>query len=435
MALGRIAAHPLVIAAGFVLAHLWLGYLGLYAPGLPLGDVSLVYKYWVEYGVDTGVWVGLDTVWVYPILALVPMLAAWALGPDSYVNLWLVLVMLLDAAAFAVLVFGRADSEEQRERVRRSAWWWIAFLVALGPVALGRIDAITVAVAVAGMLVLARHPRVAGALLAVATWIKVWPAALVAAVIVAVRRRLSVLAGAAATTLVVLVAVIALGGAASVFSFVTEQTGRGLQVEAVIATPWMWDAFAGGGTVVYYDRSILTFQLAGPGVAGAAAIATRLLVLVVGALLVVALVGVRRRVPTGALLPPLVLAITVGLIVANKVGSPQFVTWLAVPILYGLVTAARGEGRSFRVPALMGLAIAGLTQGFYPYAYSDLLGLGAVTLILLTARNVLYVALLVWAVATLVHAVVVERHGEPEPLRVPDVEGLLAPQRAREPGA
>ena len=42
--------------------------------------------------------------------------------------------------------------------------------------------------------------------------------------------------------------------------------------------------------------------------------------------------------------------------------------------------------------------IAGLTQAIYPYLYSQLLGLDFTLLLVLSARNVLYVVLLVWAV-------------------------------------
>jgi hypothetical protein len=44
-------------------------------------------------------------------------------------------------------------------------------------------------------------------------------------------------------------------------------------------------------------------------------------------------------------LPPLVLAITTALILFNKVGSPQFVGWLAVPIVFGLVAARIAAAR------------------------------------------------------------------------------------------
>ena len=74
---------------------------------------------------------------MYPILAIVPMAASAVLGWTFYASTWLTLVMAIDAAAFAVLLHrGRPD-----RATAPAAWWWLAFLVAVGPVALGRIDA------------------------------------------------------------------------------------------------------------------------------------------------------------------------------------------------------------------------------------------------------------------------------------------------------
>lgn len=397
--LRRSLAHPVAVWIGFVLAHLWLGLLGLYAPGQPLGDVA-TYRFWVEYGAATGQWVGLQAEWVYPLLALVPMLASAAFGPELFTSTWLSLVMLLDAAAFATLLAlgpRRADGGAGRSAVP-VAWWWVLFLVVLGPVAVGRIDAVLVALGVAAVVVLARAPGLAGVLLAIAAWIKVWPAALVAGALLVVRRRLPILVAAVAVTAAVLVGAVVLGGAGGVLGFLGAQGGRGVQIEAVVATPWLWHAVLGGGSSLYYDGPMLTFQLRGPGVPIAAAVATPLLAAAVLVVLALGAVAWRRGAREGELLAPLLLALTTALIVFNKVGSPQFAAGLAIPVVLGLVIARRGEGPSFRTPAVLALAIAALTQVVYPYLYLELLRLDVALLVVLSARNALYLVLLGWAV-------------------------------------
>jgi hypothetical protein len=404
-----VARHPVALWAGFFVVHVVLSMLALYGPGYPLGDVTFVYLFWVQHGLEAGIWPGIDTAWVYPILALVPMIVAYLFGPDFYVPTWLTLVMIIDAAAFAVITaFGR-DA-----RVARVGWWWLAFLLLLGPVALGRIDAVTVPIAMIGMLVLMSMPRVAAVLLTVATWVKVWPAALIAAIVVTIRERWTVALTALITSGVIAIVALLLGAGVNMFSFITEQTGRGLQVEAPISTFWMWDAFASGSTrtFVYYDQAILTYQVVGPGAVTAAGIMTPLLAAATAALLVVGLVAIRRGADQGRLLPPLALAITTALILFNKVGSPQFVTWLAVPIVFGLTASLTGRGPSFRVPAVLGLVIAAMTQAIYPYLYGELLGGDFVMLLLLTGRNILYLVLLIWAVSAIVDAM----RREPEPV-------------------
>jgi hypothetical protein len=393
--------NPIVLWSAFVVVHFVLGMLGLYGPGLPLGDVTFVYKFWVENGLSSDIWVGLDTVWVYPIVALLPMLVAYLFGPDQYAPTWLTFVMFVDAAAFAVLVGFHRDP-----RLARVGWWWLAFLLLLGPVALGRIDSITVPIAIVGVLVLATAPRLAAVLLTVATWIKVWPAALIAAAIVAMRTRWQIALTALVASALIAIVALVLGAGGNLFSFIGQQAGRGLQVESPIGTFWMWDAWAthSSRSIVYYDQAILTYQVVGPGAVVAAAVVTPLLAVVTAALLVLGLVAMRRGVPATELLPPLTLAITTALILFNKVGSPQFVTWLAVPIVLGITASITGRGGSFRVPVVLGLVIAGLTQLIYPYLYDQLLGLNFTMLLVLSARNVLYVVLLVWAIVAVIDA-------------------------------
>lgn len=404
--LANFFTSPITLWGAFVLVHLGLGLLCLFAPGLPMGDVEL-YRWWVSRGTDAGLWVGINTAWVYPIVALVPMILASAFGSLLYPSTWLSLVMIVNAAAFTVLL--------TRGRVAApAAWWWIGFLAALGPIALARIDSVTVPVALAGMLLLATRPRIAAVLLTIAAWIKVWPAALVAAAVVTLRSRLTILTAAVVTSGVIIVTALILGSGGNVLSFITQQTGRGVQIESPIATFWMWDAFRGriGGSSLYYDQPIMTYQLRGPGIEIAAAVMTPLLALAVAVLLVIAAVAIRRGIPAGELLSPLVLAITTALILFNKVGSPQFVGWLAVPIVFGLVAARISGGPSFLVPSLLGLGIAALTQFFYPYLYGQLLSLKVDMLVALTARNLLYIPLLVWAIWALCRPFAERREAE-----------------------
>src|SRR5690606_27998124 len=182
----------------------WLAYAG---PGYALGDVHL-YRWWIELGLEGGPLVGIDTSWVYPVLALLPMFAAAAAGLEAYAIGWLVLVVALNALALHVVVGGGA-----KPRSLAAGWWWTAFLVALGPIALARIDSITVPLAVIALAVLARHPFIAGVLLAAATWMKVWPAAVIAAIVLVSKARWQVvLSGAVLSLLVVLTAVLLGGG-------------------------------------------------------------------------------------------------------------------------------------------------------------------------------------------------------------------------------
>jgi hypothetical protein len=388
--------------AAFVVVHVVVAWICLGLPGtgigdsaigLPLGDVTLVYRPWIEQALSGGPVVGISEPWVYPIVAIVPMFAAMGLGPELYAQAWLGLVTVLNAAGLAVLLGARTS-----KRREFAAWWWLAFIALLGPVSLARIDSVTVPLAVVALLLAGRHPSVAGVLLAVATWMKVWPAALVAALLVSSRSRGRVLlAGAAASAGIVLL-VVAFGGGANLFGFVGEQTGRGLQIEAPVATPYLWLASVQTpGSFLYYDQHILTYQVTGPGTEAVIAVMTPLLALAVIGTVLAGVLAERHGASTLRLLPPLALALVVVFIAFNKVGSPQFQTWLIAPVILGLVC----RGRAFAFPAGIALGLAALTQVVYPYLYGLLLSATPGMVFVLSVRNAGLFVLLAWALADL----------------------------------
>jgi hypothetical protein len=393
-----VAQSPTALWSAFILVHLWLGFLNLTAPGQPLGDVVNQYKYWTEQADLATFYVGIDQSWVYPIVALVPMIVAGAFGFANYAGTWLSLVLVLDMVAFAALVGWRRPG-----RPIAIGWWWIAFLLLLGPIALGRIDSISVPIAIVAVLLLAARPRTAAFLLTIATWIKVWPAAIIVSVLIASKRRLGMLLTAVVTSAVIVGIALILGSRGNVFSFITQQTSRSLQIESPASTIWMWLSYLHiGGSFPYYNQDINTFEVTGPSAPAVAGLLNPLLGLVVLVIAVLGLVAVQRGATVSELLAPLSLALVTAFIAFNKVGSPQYITWLVVPIILGLATHKMGHGRSFRFPAVIALITAALTQLFYPYFYEQLLELNLPLLVALTARNVLTLVLFAWAVTVVV---------------------------------
>jgi hypothetical protein len=393
-----IARSPTALWSAFVITHLWLGFLNLTAAGEPLGDVVNQYRGWTEQADYSNYYVGIDKAWVYPIVALLPMVLAGVFGLTDYAGTWLALVFVLDLVAFAALVGWRRPG-----RPVVIGWWWIGFLLLLGPIALGRIDSISVPIALVAVLILASRPRTAAFLLTIATWIKVWPAALIAAILIASKSRLQVFLTAVVTSGVIIAIALALGSRANVFSFITQQTARSLQVESPASTIWMWlSYFHIGGSFPYYNQLINTFEVTGPASSAVAALLNPLFALVVILLAAIGSVAAQRGAAVTELLAPLSLAFVTAFIAFNKVGSPQYMTWLVVPIVLGLVTRSMGHGRSFRFPAVVGLIIAGLTQVIYPYLYDQLLELHLPLLLALTARNILTLVLFGWAVSVVV---------------------------------
>ena len=385
----------------FVVVHLIVAVTGWLYPSQPMGDVVLVYEPWSSAALSGGPIVGVTETWVYPQLALVPMLVAKVLSApliavmgvsEAYLIAWAALVVLLDLIAFGVLV-GRSSSQPRRI----AAWFWTAALVLLGPIAMYRIDAVTVPIAVIGGLWLTRRPAVAAALLTVGAWIKIWPGALLLAAVVAARSRMRMLITAVAVSAVIVVLLFLLGADTEIFGFLTEQTGRGLQIEAVAATPFLWLALAGSARIEY-SFEILTFQISAPGADAVSAVLTPLMAILI---VVIAVIGARKAAKGASLprlFPPLALSLVAALIVGNKVGSPQFQTWLIAPvILWVVLDRARAA-----VPATLVLALCALTCLVYPLTYDALLRAELLPVVVLTLRNILLVVALAAGIRALV---------------------------------
>ena len=377
------------------------------------GDLPL-YRSWAMTALERGVWPGVDFDWIYPVGALLPVVLPDILGAFLYQLLWLVLLTAADFAALWVLT-----DRGRRVEAYPAAWWYLLIFLLLSPVAALRLEGFTAPLVVIALTLLARRPAVSSALLTLAAWIKVWPAAVLLAVVAASTRRSLIAAAAALSTLTVVIAVWMAGGLEHVLSFVTAQNDRALQLEAPLTTPWLWMAILHvRGTAVYQNAAIATREVIGPGSGLAAQVSTPLMFAAIAGL-VALVVWARKRVagaavsgrmspgvpapePAGAAEQQLVLvsalALTTAFIVFNKVGSPQYMLWLTPIVTVGLVA----HPNRWRAPAVLLGVIAALTTLVFPIFYRQLADLNPAVALGLAARNVLLVVVLGWAVRELV---------------------------------
>lgn len=390
--------RPRTLIWAFVALHIvfFIALAPMMLTGQVLGDLPL-YRQWAEMGFDHGRWQGIDTEWVYPIGAMGPIALANIGGPYLYQFMWFFMTVVLNAAAVATLTgFGRRVSGY------KAAWWFLAVSFLLSPVGLLRLEGLTAPLVMMGLVLLARRPVLAAVLLAVATWIKVWPAAVVLAVVVASRRRVTMIVTGAAVTAVLAASVWLLGGLRYLTGFVTEQTDRALQLEAPVSTPWVWLAMAGQPeTSIYQNYQIATREIRGPGAEAVAALMTPLMFAAIGLIFVLMLLARRRGHDAVQLLLIGALALVTAFVVFNKVGSPQYMLWIAPVVAAGIL---HGWHR-WRVPAYLMLITAGLTTLVFPVFYLPLIAGDPFSLVLLTLRNGLLIVLLGWSVLALVQLV------------------------------
>ena len=400
--------RPRTLLIGFGALHLVFlaALLPTIVAGKVLGDLPL-YRAWAERALVDGTWMGIHEQWVYPIGAIVPIVLADVAGPGLFQLLWFLLTLALNALAVAALTnWGRNQAGYP------AAWFWLAISLVLSPVGLLRLEGLTAPLVIMGLVLLARRPVVAAALLAVATWIKVWPAAVVLAVVAAGRRRLTVLLTGAAVTAGIAASVWMFGGLRFLTGFITMQSDRALQLEAPVTTPWVWLAALGQrGTTIYQNYAIATREVRGPGTSLVAAAMTPVMFVVIGAILVLLVLAVRRSRDRAQLVLLGALALVTTFVVLNKVGSPQYMLWIAPVVVVGVAH----NWALWRAPAYLILLIGLLTTLIFPIFYLPLVHGDGAALLLLTLRNALLVVLLGWSVRALWRTV---RAGSPAPSAV-----------------
>ncbi|WP_051477061.1 glycosyltransferase 87 family protein [Arthrobacter sp. Br18] len=389
------APQRIAVFATFTAVHsLFFAHLVPYfADGSTYGDVIL-YRHWAIHGLTTGIWQGIDTAWVYPAGAMLPMVLPALAGPESYMLVWFLLCTVLNFCAVWALV---------RIPAARYGWQaavlWMVLTAVLGPLAFSRVDGITGPLVVIGLLFAGTRPALASVILSAATWIKVWPAAAVFALLVAGRAQVRVLLAGFTVSAVLAAGVAAGGDVRNLFGFVTAQEERGMQLEAPLSTPGLWQAVIGRGTSVVFNDEIDTMELRGSLAEPVGSLMNPLLggsLVLVGALMVAAR---RANADPGKLLTLGTLALVGVMIVFNKVGSPQFILWLAAAIAVGVAI----RGREWAFPAVLMVAISILTTLVYPLLYEQLYrDLEPGVALLLSVRNLLVVIVFGWAVRQLI---------------------------------
>ena len=356
-----------------------------------MNDV-LLYGYWLQQMQLGDPIFGINQDFVYPYPAIGPMLLAKLFGGQAGILFgWATLVALLNSLAVGVLTsWGRAP-----KHFLLAALFWITFLLLLGPAGIARIDAISAAVAVLGLAALSKNRiALAVSLFTLGAWIKIWPFALAISAFIAGKRKLVVSASAIVVVAAVLIFAVAAGANSSLFSFVFKQGSRGIQIESPIAMLWIWAAKLGiPDAGIYYDEEIITNQVYGTYVDLVSALMTPIMFLALGITVLLGYRAIRVGAEENDVFAAMSFTAVLDLIVFNKVGSPQFMAWLAIPMMALILSRAK----NLWIPVSGLLLVASITNLIYPVLYMDLMALGDLSVGLLTLRNLLLIALLVHA--------------------------------------
>lgn len=337
-----------------------------------------------------------DTLREYPLAGVavlaVPWLAASVLGGALGTYTWLLvaLALLADAAFTAALHCVRGPGRSEALAI------WLVGVPLLGATSLARFDIVPGVLAGAALLLLSRRPGLAGTAAAAGAAVKLWPALLLPAMAGRCESRGPVLRATAAVATFVVAGTVAVAGWGRLVSPLAFQSGRGLQIESVAASPAMvgWVVAPDSYTVSYGPAH--AFEVTGAGVAALAHLSSVLTVLVAVGLMVLWW----RLWRAGGTVPGVCwagLAAVTGFVVSSRVLSPQYLLWL-LPMAAAAVAVA-GARRAAQLRWAAGLLVATLlTQLEFPVLYGDLVAFrpgSGLAVAVLAARN----AVLVWLCA------------------------------------
>ncbi|HEY5848058.1 MAG TPA: glycosyltransferase family 87 protein [Microlunatus sp.] len=309
----------------------------------------------------------------------------------GYLVAFMVFMALLDAGFTYALYRTGGRSGGRRHDVAID--FWLLFVLLIGPLCYLRFDMLPAVLAGGALLAARRRPWVTGALTGLGAAVKLWPALLIAAF--CAHRPDRKVAGWAFVIVGFGLAGISLllGGWTRLLSPLTWQSGRGLQIESIWATPLMVArAWSPSDWRVDYSR-FQAYEIFGPGVSTWLLISN--VATVAGLVVLIALWvrAYRARDPSPVAVGLIVLATVAIMTVTNKTLSPQYLLWLGGPMAALLLlrhSASAPERVAVRRLTVHLLLLALLTQLVYPLFYDGLLGFrGSGPVVLATAVTAL----------------------------------------------
>lgn len=308
-----------------------------------------------------------------PVAWILTIPYALGLGTRTgYAVAFVAVMMALDA----VFTFGVFRANGRRHD--RAINFWLLFVVLIGPLCYLRFDMLPAVLAGSAVLLARSRPAITGALTGLGAAVKLWPALLLPAFLAHRSGRRPLVAGFVGVGVGLAVVSLIFGGWSRLISPLTWQSGRGLQIESVWATPLMVARAADPSRWSVDISPFQAFEVFGPGVGiwlGLSNFATVLGLVAIVALYVRAFRGPD---PSAVGVGLVVLAIVAIMIVTNKTLSPQYLLWLGGPMAALLVlkkaAATEPEQRLIRRLSVQLLVLALLTQLVYPALYDGLLG-------------------------------------------------------------
>ncbi len=379
-----------VLGAALVAVTALLGAHLLTPRGTVENDVSY-YQQWAQWASANGFAQAMRE-YPTPVALLLWLPSLVASTPESYLRLFVAAGVAVAAGTTAALLAlpGRGVGN-------RAAVVFLLALGALGPITFYRFDLLPGALLALACVCLARGGRGWSVAVALGTGVKLWPVVTWPLVLGRRSTRRGEVVAFTATGAALVAVSVAVAGWDRLFSPLEWQSGRGLQVESVLASWVLLARTVSPSTWTAELSQANSWDFSGPGVSATLTLGSLAQLVLLGWVVAITVRTWRTHsahARTVALAASSVVAV---LLATNKVFSPQYVMWL-VPVAAAAIALGGRRVPGWWAPTLVLTAF--LTQLSYPTTYGWLYSgstgwtflLG--TVVMLT-RNALVVALAV----------------------------------------
>jgi len=323
----------------------------------------------------------------------------------SYYSAFYALALASDLIVFLLVVYRcwrTADETGHEKTDYIGAYAYVAAIFMLGPFVFGRYDIAATMLAAVGLAVALRSAsstwRLRGVAIGLGTLVKIWPMALIFGLPRGPNGRRAmvwtVIGGAVPALLLLLMP--------GSLSFLRHQNGRGLEVESVLATPFLLARHWGYHGVIRNRYG--SFEIIGPGISAIASFCELLTLLGFCWLL-----WWRRRArlsgtrwTEGVYCDVALVAVMIS-VITSRVLSPQYLVWICglLALCLALAPLRHRGGTVLTGPCWLLLATISVTQLEFPLLFSRLVHGSLHAAYFVTGRNLLLVGATVWAATLL----------------------------------
>jgi general stress protein CsbA len=344
------------------------------------GDPSGYYSFVFDRALEGEVF-GVNSDWIYPIAAQLPILVAGFIGQafGSYLLGWTILVVTLNFIII-LLIYRKYNFSHLNMA------YFSILLVATSAIFYYRLDIIAIFLSVIALIIYDKKKNLAYLLLVLGTLIKIWPIAIIFGIWLLSMSKVKDAISVAAYAVIIMSPALLIGGFSTAFHFVSKQSNRGVQMESLFALPSLLK-----GEKAYYNQETFTYEVPLSGLEFMSSLSNLILI---GTLIAIISFGIIKFWKNPATLNQAFLLgsmIIIAFVLFNKVGSAQFAGWVLLVVFIMRVFLKDYYSKYYVIFGALFVVASGM---LVPYLYGQLINGEAISIIFLAIKHMSLIIML-----------------------------------------